>query len=326
MGFGIKESRKPDPIPNYSISDRSSEVIVVIPAGATGDKIAKILYASDVVKSARAFFAAATANSQSKGIQSGTYRLDTRIPGKEAVDQLLDPKRRIQVLLIREGERLEEIETALLNLDFDKRDIAKMFTEKNDVLGFGMRPFEGFAFPATYNLTPNQRLSEVRDMVLNKFNEVITRLDFISRATKIGMDPYSVLIIASIIQAEGFDQRDFSKISRVISNRLAAGMPLQMDSTILYALKERRIAVNSKDLQISSPFNSYNRKGLPPTPIGNPGEAAMEAALAPENGDWLYFVTVEPTVTKFTNSYKEFLAFKQEFKRNLKAGKFGETS
>ena len=92
LGYGIKESRKPDPIPNYSISDRSSEVIVVIPAGATGDKIAKILYASDVVKSARAFFAAATANSQSKGIQSGTYRLDTRIPGKEAVDQLLDPK------------------------------------------------------------------------------------------------------------------------------------------------------------------------------------------------------------------------------------------
>ena len=326
LGYGIMESRKPEPIPNYSISDRSSEVIVVVPVGATGDQIAKILYTSDVVKSARAFFAAATANAQSKSIQPGTYRLDSKIPGREAVNQLLDPKRRIKVLLIREGERLGEIESSLLNLDFNKTDIKNVFEEKNDITGFGMRALEGFAFPATYNLMPNQQLSEVRDMVLNKFNDVISQLDFISRATKIGMDPYSVLIIASIIQAEGFDQRDFSKISRVISNRLAAGMPLQMDSTILYTLKERRIAVNSKDLQITSPFNSYNRKGLPPIPIGNPGAAALEAALAPENGDWLYFVTVEPTVTKFTNSYKEFLAFKQEFKRNLKAGKFGETS
>jgi UPF0755 protein len=97
-----------------------------------------------------------------------------------------------------------------------------------------------------------------------------------------------------------------------------------MDSTVLYALRERRIAVSSRDTKISSKYNTYNRRGLPPTPIGNPGESALEATLNPEPGDWLYFVTVAPTETKFTNSYKEFLSYKAEFKRNFKAGLFDE--
>jgi len=87
-------------------------------------------------------------------------------------------------------------------------------------------------------------------------------------------------------------------------------------------LKERRIAVSKRDISITSSYNTYNRRGLPPTPIGNPGVKALEATLSPTPGDWLYFVTVAPTETKFTNSYSEFLSFKREFQRNLKAGLF----
>ena len=320
--FLIRDIRKPDPIPDFLLNERSIETTVVIPQGATGDKIAKLLFEKGVVKSPRAFFAAATANKLSKNIQPGTYRVETRIPGTEAVSQLLESKRRLLVLLIREGERAYELKNDLLDLNFSKSEVDRIFNQKIFVEGFGERDFEGFLFPATYNLTPQESVSSVRDRLLKKFISSIEDLDFISQAKLRDLSPYEALIIASIVQAEGFDERDFGKVATVIFNRLRLGMPLQMDSTILYALKERRIAVTKKDINIASSYNTYNRRGLPPTPIGNPGIDALSATINPEPGEWLYFVTVAPTETKFTKSYEEFLVFKKEFKRNLKAGLF----
>ena len=322
----VRELRKPQPVPNYSMSERAQETTIVIPSGSSGDEIAQILYKADVVKSARSFFSAATANPNSQSIQPGTYRINRKIPGKEAVLQLLDPKRRSLVLLIKEGERVYEIASALSQLNFSSNEIDQISKESVDIPGFGERNPEGFFFPATYNLTPNDDLKAVKDRLLGKFISITKEIDFQNRAKLLGLTPYDALIISSIVQSEGFDEQEFRKVARVIYNRLEIGMPLQLDSTVLYALKERRIAVNKQDIEISSRYNTYNRQGLPPTPIGNPGRAAMEGTLNPDVGDWLYFVTVEPGSTKFTASYKEFLSFKREFKENLKAGKFGSDS
>lgn len=320
--LALKESRKPFPISNYTAAEKSSETTVVIPSGATGDQIAQILFDAGVVKNARAFFAAATANERSASIQPGTYSINTRISGKEAVEQLLDSNRRLNVLLIREGERGYELRDDFIKLKYATNEIEKFFDEEISIPEFDTRTFEGFLYPATYNLTPGEGLGEVRERLLEKFNQVIKDIDFIARSKMTSYSPYEMLIVASIVQAEGYSESDFRKIARVIFNRLQARMPLQMDSTVLYALKERRIAVTKSDLSIASKYNSYTRVGLPPTPIGNPGKEALMATLTPEEGDWLYFVTVKPQVTKFTNSYSEFLAFKREFKANLKAGKF----
>lgn len=320
--LAIREYRKPDPIPDYQLSEQSTEATVVIPNGATGDKIAEILFEAGVVKSARAFFAAATADNRSQSIQPGTYRIQTKIPGREALSQLLDKRRRLMVLLIREGERAYELRDDLLKLKFDETEISRIFDAQVELAGFGKRNFEGFLFPATYNLTPEESVESIRDRLLTKFDEVTRKLDFVEQSKKLGISAYDALIIASIVQGEGFDERDFGKVARVIFNRLEANMPLQMDSTVLYALKERRLAVSTKDIGIASAYNTYNRRGLPPTPIGNPGEDALAATLNPEPGDWLYFVTVAPSETKFTRSYEEFLTFKSKFKKNLKAGLF----
>lgn len=322
----IRELRKPEPIPNYGASERSSETTVVIPSGATGDQIAQILFDAGVVKSARAFFAAATANPQSQAIQPGTYMINTKIPGSEAVLQLLDRDNRSLVLLIKEGERTYEIGESLAKLKFKQQEIDAFLNEPVELAGFGVQKAEGFLFPATYNLTPSENLAAIGGKLLDKFETIVKELDFQGGAQNLGLSPYEALIIASITQSEGFNEDDFRKIARVIFNRLEIGMPLQMDSTVLYALKERRIAVTNKDISIASAYNTYNRKGLPPTPISNPGKAALEATLNPASGSWLYFVTVEPGKTRFTASYKEFLTFKREFQKNLKAGKFGGES
>ena len=322
--FALREARKPAPIPDYLASERLSEAIVVIPEGATGDQIAKLLFDKKVVKSVRAFFAAATVNENSKKIQPGTYRIERHIPGKEAVLQLLQKDRRLMVLLIREGERGYELADELEKLNYSKEAIKEFFQEKVLITNFGEHELEGFLYPATYNLTPGESISSVRKRLIDKFAEIIAELNFVTEIKEKNLTPYEGLIIASIVQGEGYSEDDFKKISRVIFNRLSVGMPLQMDSTVLYALKERRIALSNRDISLSSSYNTYNKKGLPPTPIGNPGKAALAATLAPEPGDWLYFVTVAPSETKFTASYKEFLQFKREFKKNLKAGLFGE--
>jgi len=318
----VREARKPTPIPDYVASEKSGQTSIVIPEGASGDQIAEILFEADVVKSARAFFAAATAESRSQSIQPGSYRMDKRIPGREAVAQLLDKNRRLMVLLIREGERAYELYDELNALKFENSAIEETFGKKVLVPGFGRVKLEGFLFPATYNLMPDDDLESIRERLINKFSDVTREIDFVNRAQTLNLTPYEALIIASIVQGEGYDERDFGKVARVIYNRIKNGMPLQMDSTVLYALKERRIAVSKRDISITSSYNTYNRRGLPPTPIGNPGVKALEATLSPTPGDWLYFVTVAPTETRFTNSYSEFLSFKREFQRNLKAGLF----
>ena len=107
-----------------------------------------------------------------------------------------------------------------------------------------------------------------------------------------------------------YDEQDFSKIARVIYNRLEVGMPLQINATIDYAMNLRgKIRLPYKLLEIKSPYNTYRYRGLPPGPIGNPGQAALEAAVNPANGQWLYYVTVKPSDTRFTKSYDEFLVW-----------------
>ncbi|CAB4639685.1 unannotated protein [freshwater metagenome] len=135
-------------------------------------------------------------------------------------------------------------------------------------------------------------------------------------------DAAELLVIASIVQAEGEDQ-DFGKIARVIFNRLKIGMPLQMDSTVHYVLGSRgEIFLSSKSTKIKSPYNTYQIYGLPPGPIGNPGRNALNAVTSPDAGDWLYFITVAPGDTRFTSSFDTFNEWKVLYKANLRAGKF----
>ncbi|MBZ9644727.1 endolytic transglycosylase MltG [Streptomyces sp. PSKA30] len=164
---------------------------------------------------------------------------------------------------------------------------------------------EGYLFPATYPLpekaTPEQLLSTMVDTANRKFNGA----PIAAGAQRNAMNVYQAVTIASIIQAEAATKADMGKVARVIFNRLERGMPLQMDSTINYALNRTKLRTTLNDTRIDSPYNSYQRMGLPPTPIDNPGEEAMRAAINPTPGNWLYFVTVKPGDTRFTADYAE---------------------
>lgn len=177
---------------------------------------------------------------------------------------------------------------------------------------------EGYLFPATYPVagkaTPESLLSFMVDTANKKFNGA----PIAAGAQRNAMNVYQAVTIASIVQAEAASKADMGKVARVVFNRLERGMPLQMDSTINYALNRATLKTTTGDTKLNSPYNSYQRMGLPPTPIDNPGEEAMRAAISPPAGDWLYFVTVKPGDTRFTANYQEHQRNVAEFNANQK--------
>ncbi|MGW6485991.1 endolytic transglycosylase MltG [Streptomyces sp. NPDC055056] len=223
-----------------------------------------------------------------------------------------------KALVIPEGWRSGQVYTAVdkalrMPAGTTKKSLAKANLKlPNDAEG---NP-EGYLFPATYPLgkksTPESLLNFMVDTANKKFNGAPVA----AGAQRNAMNVYQAVTIASIVQSEAATPADMGKVARVVFNRLERGMPLQMDSTINYAMNRSTLNTTQKDTRLNSPYNSYQRMGLPPTPIANPGEEAMRVAINPPAGDWLYFVTVKPGDTRFTASYEEHQRNVAEFNRN----------
>ncbi|WP_437091243.1 endolytic transglycosylase MltG [Streptomyces sp. enrichment culture] len=210
-------------------------------------------------------------------------------------------------LVIPEGRRASQVYTAIdkaleLPAGTAKKSVAKARLKLPDEAEGNP---EGYLFPTTYPLeektTPEKLLSRMVDIANRKFNGAPVA----AGAQRNAMNVYQAVTVASIVQAEASTRADMGKVARVIFNRLERGMPLQMDSTVNYALGRSQLRATAPDIKVDSPYNSYERMGLPPTPIDNPGEDAMRAAMNPTPGDWLYFVTVKPGDTRFTADHEE---------------------
>ncbi|MER7181733.1 endolytic transglycosylase MltG [Streptomyces hyaluromycini] len=164
---------------------------------------------------------------------------------------------------------------------------------------------EGYLFPATYPLEKDATPQSVLRFMVDTANKRFGGAPVAAGAQRDAMNGYQAVTIASIVQAEAVGKADMGKVARVVLNRLQRGMPLQMDSTLNYALNRSTLNTTVSDTRIENPYNSYQRMGLPPSPIDNPGVDAMRAALNPTPGNWLYFVTVKPGDTRFTADYAE---------------------
>ncbi|MFF9809373.1 endolytic transglycosylase MltG [Streptomyces coeruleorubidus] len=210
-------------------------------------------------------------------------------------------------LVIPEGWRASQVYAAVdkalaLPAGSTKKSLAKAALKlPNDAEG---NP-EGYLFPATYPLQEKTTPQKLLALMVDTANEKFNGAPIAAGAQRNAMNVYQAVTIASIVQAEAATKADMGKVARVVFNRLERGMPLQMDSTINYALGRSTVRTTASDTRIDSPYNSYQRMGLPPTPIDNPGEEAMRAAINPPPGDWLYFVTVRPGDTRFTADYAE---------------------
>lgn len=289
---------------DYSGSGYGS-VEVTIPSGASAADIGDILQRQGVVESAEAFTDAASKDSRSTGIQPGRYRLKHHMSGASALALLLTPSARDTSadITVPEGatsltvrDRLVQLygKSAAGRVDAALQHPAQLGVPSNYTTASGGAPnsVEGFLYPATYTPEPGDSPAHTLQTMVTRFINQDRTTNFAGAAQKLGIDPYQALITASIAQSEAKYPQDMPKVVRTIRNRLKAGMPLQSDATSAYGCKVKGIQ-HCVYSQVVSPYNTYTRKGLPPTPIDNPGAPAMRAAVHPAAGRYLYFVNID---------------------------------
>ena len=312
-------ANRPISYSDFPVGVSEGSVTFIVDNGDSGEEIARNLEREGIISSWQIFFRLALDDERAKRIAPGAYRIDKRIPALSALEQLLDIDRIQGLITLRDGVRLSEVigilkENGYRGIDsaIGAFEIPAPFTFDNP---------EGFFYPAKYSFSPDTSTEEVLRAFGKRFETAMQGIDWEGADS---LTPNEILVLASLIEAEGTPDV-FRKVSRVIQNRLQKGMPLQLDSTVHFIQNSRgNIALSLDETRIESPYNTYQRRGLPPGPIGSPTRSAVEAALNPASGDWLYFITVAPLDTRFTSSYEEFLDWKVLYRENYRNGAFND--
>ena len=308
----------------FSGGEVGEEVTVVIASGDSLSTVAAKLEAAGVVEHAGAFVLRTESDGYSKQLKPGTYLLRRNQPYEDLVATLVEGQRPPSVkVTIPEGSTLAQSAdlVAAKLARASARDYVRAAREKPVPFTFrGYTPgttLEGFLFPATYDVDPALKARPFVELQLAAFGENWAQVDM-TRARKANLTPYDVVIIASMIEREAQVAAERGVVAAVIWNRLRDGMLLQIDATIQYALGETKPVLTLEDLKIDSPYNTYTNSGLPPTPIANPGLAAMQAAADPAAVDYLYYVARADGTGRhyFSRSYEEFLANQAKAARN----------
>ena len=275
----------------------TGKIVIEVPAGANGQQIADVLKSKDVVKSAEAFYQESLNDPRAQSIQPGFYQLRKQMSAKAALLALLDKKNRVEGrVVVPEGARLDQVAKIIAQgSEISEQDVAAAL-KKPKALGLpkqaDLNP-EGYLFPATYIAEPGTSATDLLRQMVAKTIEVSKSLNIDSRASALGMTGEEVLTVASILEYEAKKDEDYPKVARVLYNRLKANRALQLDSTVSYVSKRKGdVFTTAEERADPSEYNTYKHPGLPPGPIGSPGEKTIEAALNPAEGNWLYFVAV----------------------------------
>ena len=302
-------------------SGPTQPVRVEIPEGATLSSVATQLSGEDVIRSPLMFRVMGRIRGVGGVLLAGTYEFRTNMRLTEAFDVLEGgpvPEELPLQVTIPEGLRLEQVATRLArDLGIDRRAFLKEARSGEHAiepfLPVGTDTVEGFLFPKTYDFPEDVTAPEVLERLLEQFADEAETLPW-GRAERLEVTEYETVVLASLIEREAQVAKDRRKISAVIHNRLAQGMPLQIDATVQYALPEHKERLTFDDLEYESPYNTYLHQGLPPGPIASPGLASLEAALRPADGDWLYYVLIDPETGEhaFAETYEEFLEYREQ--------------
>jgi UPF0755 protein len=302
--------------------DPGEEVVVVVPDGSTTSDIGSLLEEEGIIADATVWRYYIRFRGGGP-FQAGEYVLRENSSMPDAIETLSAgpaPPPFMQ-WTVPEGLTLPEITDAIVD------DAPTLSADTlNELIGSGqlrsrhqppeVSSLEGYLFPETYRLDRGSDEVATLQAMLDQFDRTADELSLGTAAAGVGLTPYQVVTVASLIQEEARIPEDAPRIARVIYNRIAQGMPLQIDATTCYILGERPCELTESDLAIDSPYNTRVNAGLPPTPIAAPGRAALEAALAPEPGPWLFYVLDPEAEIEgghfFTADYNEFLQKKDE--------------
>jgi UPF0755 protein len=278
---------------DFEGTGNGEEVIVTVRSGDIGADIAQTLHDSGVTMTFDAFYDLLLGLDSDPGFLPGNYALQKGMSAQSALDALLDPANKVtDRLLITEGTVLPDALEIIA--ETTGIPLAEVQAASLDPASFGLPAnapsLEGYLFPATYTLDGGQSARDILQLLVNTMFE---RLDTAGVPVE---QRYEVLTMASLIQREagGYDLNDFYKVSRVFFNRLERGINLESDATVAYGAGTLDTVWTSDEDRANAAnlYNTYANPGLPVGPIGAPGELAIDAAIYPIDGPWLFFVPI----------------------------------
>lgn len=285
--------------------DGSAIVSLTIKRGDVGADVARKLVEANITKSYD--ITLRTIFSMNPTFFPGTYKLPSKISTAKAVEYLLSPNNAItNRITIREGLRNNSVfELLAVATGLSKESFVE---ESKDLKSFDIPKaspsLEGYLFPATYAFDPSYTAREILQVLVVRTKDQLVA-EGVARA-----DWHKVLTLASVIQREASQEQDFYKVSRVFKNRLKVNMPLQSDATISYGVDGNTFQTSADDRADPNPYNTYKYPGLPIGPISGVGALAIDAALHPAEGNWLFFVSVNLKTgeTVFSDTYGQHQA------------------
>ncbi|MEZ2716944.1 endolytic transglycosylase MltG [Niallia circulans] len=323
--FYIKSALKPvNP-------DSDKDIVVEIPIGSGVSTISQLLEDKGLVKNAKVFKYYVKFKNESN-FMAGEYHMNPSMSIQEIIDSLKTGKimqEPVFTMTIPEGRQLKEISAIIAKKTNQKEEeVWKQLNDEVFIKGLMAKypdlltteiwaknikyPLEGYLFPATYSYYEEKpTLEAIISVMLDKTESVVKAYE-----TEIERDKLTVhqfLTMSSLIEEEATKNVDRKKIASVFYNRIEQGMPLQTDPTVLYALGEHKDRVYYKDLEVDSPYNTYQNVGLPPGPIANAGTVSMEAALHPDDTDYLYFLASKDGKVYFSKSLNEHNELKAKY-------------
>ncbi len=297
---------------SHALGPPGRQVVITVHQGESTSAVVDALSRQGVIGSSLAYQISEVVHG-SPTVLPGSYAMHQNLAFSE-VRQVLAAGPNIYPVNVRPGFTLSEVAQEVDSLpghasgEFQK--VAASGAVHSTITATDPNNLEGMLGVGVYLVLPGESDTTILTDMVQRFDHEVQVVGITpTSAAALGVTPYEMLTVASIVEKEGYIPVNMPDTSRVIYNRLAQGIPLQMDSTVLYALGQDGGPVTSQDLKIKSPYNSYLNTGLTPTPICMPSMDALNAAVHPPAGGWLYFVLVQKDGTMaFSDTYAEQLA------------------
>ena len=291
--------------------------LVLVPKGIPAREVVRILREGRILPHPLAFHALVLVTFSGRGLHYGEYAFPTPPSAFDAWRRLVRGDVIKYEVTVHPGANLYDVAKLL---EGEKLVTAEVFlaTAASPAvlrrLGIPGESAEGYLFPESYIFVKPVTPEEILEFMVRQFRRKVPP-DAEKRAKEAGLSLHQVVTIASIIEKETGVEEEKPIVSAVIRNRLAIGMPLQMDPTVIYGVKRFDGTVTRTDLRTAGPYNTYLNRGLPPGPISNPGLAALDAALTPSKAEYLYFVSNNDGSHTFSRTLPEHIRAVERFRR-----------
>jgi UPF0755 protein len=269
-----------------------TETVVIVPAGASGHDVARLLQSSGIIGSAAQFELLARVKRQQSAMKAGEFDFAPHLSMAQVLRQVVAGGRQVAVwVTIPEGFTAKEIARTLAAHALGQAAAfqAVFLHTHFDIDGVRAPTLEGYLFPDTYLIPTNAAPAQIAGILTDQFRKELPA-DATVQAKHLGYSVPQIVTLASLIEREAKADDERALMAGVYYNRLRLGMPLEVDATIEYTFAHHKDTITYADLARDSPYNTYKHTGLPPTPIANPGRPSLVAALHPRKSGYLYYV------------------------------------